>query len=100
MRDVNKISSINIPLGLFIPNRIEHDDESLKILNQSEFSLKRISTHGTAVIMEAPKVAIPKLGNTVLKNLAKIFPNDIKDFKIHVIYKGDENILIVLILGI
>jgi len=81
-------------VGLFIPNRIEHDDESLKILNQSEFSLKRISTHGTAVIMEAPKVAIPKLGNTVLKNLAKIFPNDIKDFKIHVIYKGDENILI------
>lgn len=65
-------------VGLFIPNRIEHDDETLKVLNPSEFSLKKITTHGTAIIMESPKVAIPKLQDTALKNLAKIFPNDIK----------------------
>lgn len=81
-------------IGLFIPNRIEHDDETLKVLDQSEFSLKKISTHGTAIIMESPKVTIPKLQNTILKNLAKIFPNDIEDFKIHVIFKGDEKILV------
>ncbi len=81
-------------VGLFIPNRIEHDDESLRVLGQNEFSLKRITNHGTAVIMESPKVAIPKLQDTVLKNLAKIFPNDIEDFKIHVVFKGEEKILV------
>lgn len=81
-------------IGLFIPNRIEHDDESLTVLSQREFSLKRITTHGTAIIMESPKVVIPKLQETVLRNLAKIFPNDIKDFKIHVVFKGKEKLLV------
>ena len=81
-------------VGLFIPSRIEHDDETLKVLDQSEFTLKRITTHGTAVIMESPKVAIPKLQDTVLKNLAKIFPNDIEDFNIHIIFKGEEKLLV------
>lgn len=81
-------------VGLFIPNRIEHDDETLKVLNPSEFSLKKITTHGTAIIMESPKVAIPKLQDTALKNLAKIFPNDIKDFKIHIVFKGKEKLLV------
>lgn len=81
-------------IGLFIPNRIEHDDETLRVLSQSEFSLKKIKEHGTAIIMESPKVVIPKLQDTVLKNLAKIFPNDIADFKIHVIYKGKEKPLV------
>lgn len=81
-------------IGLFIPNRIEHDDESLTVLSQREFSLKRITTHGTAIIMESPKVVIPKLQETVLRNLAKIFPNDIKDFKIHVVFKGKEKMLV------
>ena len=81
-------------IGLFIPHRIEHDDEVLKILNDDEYVLKRISTNGTAVIMENPKINIPKLQSTVNKNLAKIFPNDIKDFNIHVIFKGQEKILV------
>lgn len=81
-------------IGLFIPYRIEHDDETLRVLSQSEFSLKKIKEHGTAIIMESPKVAIPKLQDTVLKNLAKIFPNDIADFKIHVIYKGKKKPLV------
>ncbi|UWP24528.1 ATP-binding protein [[Eubacterium] siraeum] len=80
--------------GLFIPNRIERDDEILKILDSSEYSLKKISTHGTAVIMENPKISIPKLHETILRNLAKIFPNDIADFKIHVIFKGIEKELV------
>lgn len=81
-------------VALFIPNRIDHDDESLKVLHQDEFSLKKITTHGTAIIMESPKVVIPKLQSTILKNLAKIFPNDIEDFRIHVIFKGEEKILV------
>lgn len=84
----------NKAIGLFIPHRIEHDDEVLRQLSEQEYELKRITEHGTAVIMNNPKVSIPKLQETVLKNLAKIFPNDIKDFKIHVIYKGLEKILI------
>ncbi len=81
-------------IGLFIPNRIEHDDEVLKVLDSNEYQLKRIADHGTAVIMENPKVAIPKLHETILRNLAKIFPNNIDDFKIHVIFKGAEKVLV------
>ena len=44
--------------------------------------------------MENPKVSIPKLQETVMRNLAKIFPNDIEDFKIHIVYKGTEKILV------
>lgn len=82
------------PIGLFIPNRIEHDDEILKQLSKEEYTLKTITSQGTAIIMENPKVAIPKLQETVLKNLAKIFPNDIKDFSVHIIYKGNSKDLI------
>ena len=81
-------------IGLFIPNRIEHDDEVLRMLNEKDYTLKRIKDHGTAIIMENPKFSIPKLHETVLKNLAKIFPKDISDFKIHVIYKGTEKELV------
>lgn len=84
----------NEKIGLYLPNRIERDDEVLKILNENEYTLKSIKEHGTAVIMESPKVSIPKLQDTVLRNLAKIFPNDIEDFTIHIIYKGTEKILI------
>ena len=82
------------PIGLFIPSRIEHDDEVLRQLDNNEYTLKKIKTNGTAIIMENPKVCIPKLQETVLKNLAKIFPNAINDFHIHVIYKGKEKILV------
>lgn len=75
-------------IGLYIPNRIERDDEVLRILSKDEFVLKKITNQGTAIIMENPKVSIPKLQDTIVKNLAKIFPNDISDFKIHVVYKG------------
>lgn len=82
------------PIGIFIPHRIEHDDEVLKVLSEGEYELKKIREHGTAVVMKNPKVTIPKLQDTVLKNLAKIFPNDIDDFKIHVIYKGIHKTLV------
>lgn len=81
-------------IGLFVPHRVERDDESLRVLSADEYELKRISSQGTAVIMENPKINIPKLQSTVNKNLAKIFPNDIKDFNIHIIFKGKEEILI------
>jgi hypothetical protein len=81
-------------IGLFVPHRIEHDDELLKILNDNEYELKAISTQGTAIIMENPKINIPKLQSTVCKNLAKIFPNDIEDFSVHILYKGNECLLV------
>ena len=81
-------------VAVFIPHRIEHDDEVLRILDESEYSLKSITQHGTAIVMENPKVSIPKLQETVMRNLAKIFPNDIEDFKIHIVYKGTEKILV------
>ncbi|MGX8835596.1 ATP-binding protein [Amedibacillus sp. YH-ame6] len=84
----------SISIGIFIPHRVEHDDEVLRILEPNEFELRKISRHGTAVIMDKPKVRIPKLQTTVMKNLAKIFPNDISDFKIHIIYKGEHEILV------
>ena len=82
------------PIGIFIPNKIEHDDEVLRELSPNEITLKRIKKQGTAVIMENPKVSIPKLQETVLRNLAKIFPNDISDFNVHVVYKGEEKKLV------
>jgi len=84
----------SVAIGLFIPHKIDHDDETLRILNSDEYVLKRISTQGTAIIMENPKVPIPKLQETVLKNLAKIFPNDISDFKVHIVFKGNEKDLV------
>jgi len=80
-------------VGVYIPNRIEHDDESLHVLSENEYSLKSIDKDGTAVIMENPKISVPKLQSTVMKNLGKIFPNNIDDFKIHVIFKGNDKIL-------
>ncbi|MBO5702891.1 MAG: ATP-binding protein [Clostridia bacterium] len=81
-------------VAVFIPHRIEHDDEVLRILDASEYSLKSITQHGTAIIMENPNVSIPKLQETVMRNLAKIFPNDIEDFKIHIVYKGTKKTLV------
>lgn len=81
-------------VGVFVPHRIEHDDELLHVLTEDEYALKRIQTNGTAVIMENPKITIPKLQSTVMNNLSKIFPNDISDFVIHIIYKGNEKILV------
>lgn len=82
------------PIGIFVPHRIEHDDEKLRVLSNDEYELKKITTQGTAVIMENPKISIPKLQETILKNLAKIFPNAIKDFTVHVIYKGKSKELV------
>ena len=83
-----------VEVGVFIPHRIEHDDESLHVLEKSEYELKRIHNNGTAVIMENPKITIPKLQTTVMNNLSKIFPNDISDFAIHIIFKGVEKVLV------
>lgn len=82
------------PIGIFVPHRIEHDDEKLRVLSDDEYKLKKITNHGTAIIMENPKISIPKLQETILKNLAKIFPNAIEDFNVHVIYKGINKDLI------
>lgn len=81
-------------IAVYIPHRIEKDDEVLRVLDESEYSLRSIKSHGTAIIMENPMVSIPKLQETIMRNLAKIFPNDIADFKIHIIFKGNEKILV------
>ena len=79
----------SVQIGIFIPHRISHDDEVLRVLSPNDYTLKKLTTQGTAVVMENPKISIPKLQGTVLKNLAKIFPNDMNDFSIYVIYKGE-----------
>lgn len=84
----------NSSVGIFIPHRIENDNEQLRELSMDEYVLKKIKYHGTAVIMKNPKIKIPKKAETIHRNLAKIFPNNIEDFKIHIIYKGVEKILI------
>jgi len=81
-------------IGLFIPNKVERDDEVLRILSSEECILKNNLGKGTAIVMENPKVPIPKLQDTIMKNIAKVFPNDIEDFKIHIIYKGNSKVLI------
>lgn len=78
------------PIGIFVPNKIDHEDEILKILSPLDYELKKIKTHGTAIIMENPKIKIPKLQDTIIQNISKIFPNNINDFKIHIIFKGKE----------
>lgn len=78
------------PIGIFVPNKIEHENETLKNLTHLDYELKKIKTHGTAIIMENPKIKIPKLHDTITQNISKIFPNNISDFKIHVIFKGKE----------
>lgn len=78
------------PIGIFVPNKIDHEDQILKNLSPLDYELKTIKTHGTAIIMEKPKIKIPKLQDTIIQNISKIFPNSISDFKIHVVFKGKE----------
>ncbi len=79
--------------GVFIPNRIEKDNEILHKLSNEEYSLKYITNNGTAVIMNSPKVNIPSLKETVVRNLSRIFPKAIKDFTIHINFKGKKFVL-------
>lgn len=83
-----------IATGIVIPKRIQKDDELLKVLTPNDYTLKQIKNNGTAVIMENPTIAIPKLKGTIVKNIAKIFPNKIDDFTIHIIYKGSESLVV------
>ena len=82
-----------IASGVFIPNKIETDNETLRQLTASDYKLKYISKKGTAVIMNAPKIDIPSLKETVVRNLSRIFPKEISDFTIHINFKGKEFIL-------
>lgn len=43
--------------------------------------------------MNAPKIDIPSLKETVVRNLSRIFPKEISDFTIHINFKGKEFIL-------
>ena len=83
----------SVASGVFIPNKIEHDNEILQELTSDDYTLKYISEHGTAVIMSSPKVSIPSLKETVVRNLSRIFPKEIPDFIIHINFKGKEFIL-------
>ncbi|MDE5562520.1 MAG: ATP-binding protein [Clostridiales bacterium] len=82
-----------IASGVFIPNKIEKDNEILQELTPEDYTLKYISHHGTAVIMNSPKVSIPSLKETVVRNLSRIFPKEISDFTIHINFKGKEFVL-------
>ncbi len=75
--------------AIFIPNSIEHDNEILRELSSEDYALKHITDHGTAIIMNSPKVHIPSLKETVVNNLSRIFPKEIADFHIHVNFKGN-----------
>lgn len=77
--------------AIFIPNRIESDNEVLRVLAEDEFDLKHISTNGTAIVMNSPKVHIPALSDTVVNNLSRVFPREIDDFHIHINFKGKES---------
>lgn len=79
--------------GVFIPNKIEKDNEILHQLSNNEYSLKYISKNGTAVVMNSPKINIPALKETVVRNLSRIFPKEIDDFTIHINFKGKEFVL-------
>ena len=79
-----------IASGIFIPNKIEKDNEILHKLSVNEYTLKYISNNGTAVIMSSPKINIPSLKETIVRNLSRIFPKEIEDFTIHINFKGKE----------
>lgn len=79
--------------GVFIPNKIETDNEVLRKLSPSDYKLRYITKKGTAVIMTSPKISIPSLKETVVRNLSRIFPKEINDFTIHINFKGKEFIL-------
>lgn len=81
------------PIGIFIPKKIEHDNETLKQLQTEEIVLKKIKEHGTAIIMSNPNVSIPKNQSTIIRNLGRIFPKELVDFNIYVNFYGKEEIL-------
>lgn len=79
-----------IASAIFIPNSIEHDNEVLSELSPEDYTLKHITDHGTAIIMNAPKVHIPSIKETVINNLSRIFPKEIPDFHIYATFKGNS----------
>ena len=79
--------------AVFIPSRIEKDNEELKELSKGDYCLKYIKDHGTAVVMNSPKIDIPIMRETVVRNLSRIFPKNIEDFNIHINFKGKETLL-------
>jgi len=76
--------------GFIVPKVIESDNQILEILSGEGLALKRVREHGTGIIMPHPKADIPKTINTVIRNLARIFPNVDDDFNILVIYMGSD----------
>lgn len=79
----------NQRIGLFIPKRIENENESLRVLTDNEYRIDKISNHGTAIIMENPIVSIPKSAKTIIKNISRIFPTNVEDFRIHIFYANE-----------
>lgn len=78
----------NKKIGIYIPKKIEKENENLKVLQEGEYKLDKIVDHGTAIIMENPIVTLPKTTKTIVRNLSKIFPTSTDDFKIHIFYEG------------
>ena len=61
------------PIGIFVPNKIDHEDQILKNLSPLDYELKTIKTHGTAIIMEKPKSKSPNFKTQSFKISLKFF---------------------------
>lgn len=78
----------------FILSRHVGPDHELKALKDEEITFRKITDHGTSVVMLHPQYTLPKAVKTVRRNLLKIFPQLDQNFRIHLYLPGQsEDIL-------
>jgi hypothetical protein len=77
----------------FIFTKYVRDDRILDPLEEKDMQFEKIKKHGTAIIMKEPHYGLNKSFETIKKNLLKIFPLIDRNFRIHIIQNGKEEII-------
>lgn len=75
----------------FILSRHPNENNELTPIPDADIKFRKISSHGTAIVMKNPQYRLHNTLDAIKHNLTKIFPLVSKDFKIHITI-GTQNI--------
>ena len=74
----------------FILSRYINDDNLLTPISDENITFNRITSNGTAVVMQNPQYKLHSTLKAIKRNLLKIFPLVSEDFQIHLIRGTEE----------
>ncbi|HIV06673.1 MAG TPA: ATP-binding protein [Candidatus Merdousia gallistercoris] len=75
----------------FILSRHPNENNELTPIPDADIKFRKISSHGTAIVMKNPQYRLHNTLDAIKHNLTKIFPLVSNDFKIHITI-GTQNI--------